>query len=423
MIAIVGAGITGLVLSHRLSATGTDHIVLEADHRPGGMIHTVQLGEHVLECGPQRTRLTAGVAQLLDDLDLRQELLLAPEDLPLYIYREGKLRRAPLGVRDMVTTDLLRWRGKARLLMEPFTAGEKPDETVASFVTRKLGREAYEYLVGPLYGGLYASDPRNMLMRLSLSRALRELGVSGSLVLTVLRRALRGSRIPPACSFQRGMATLPEALCRQHGERIHLATPARHIRRAGQTTGYEIVTSDTTYSVSAVVITTPADEAARLLENVAAQAADRLRRLTYNPLAVVHLFSENSLKGMGYQVPFSEDLVTRGVTWNSSLFNRPGIFTAYLGGARNPEAVRRDDEWLAATARREFQQVTGAPSETLHIARTRMPAWDRTWQALEGLRLPRNIHICSNYESRAGVPGRIEQARKLAARLASRGSL
>ena len=51
---------------------------------------------------------------------------------------------------------------------EPFTRAPDPDETVARLFTRKLGRQAYERLIGPLYGGLYASDPADMIVGLSV---------------------------------------------------------------------------------------------------------------------------------------------------------------------------------------------------------------------------------------------------------------
>src|SRR5690606_39838895 len=106
--------------------------------------------------------------------------------------------------------ELIGWRGKARLLMEPLTGGVRREETVARYLTRKLGREAYERVAGPLFGGLYASDPADMLVRHSLAGLLRELGVRRSLTRAMRRRRGGAAALGPC---PRGQAGLPDAVC------------------------------------------------------------------------------------------------------------------------------------------------------------------------------------------------------------------
>ena len=60
-VAVVGAGVTGLALGHYLAAARVPHIVFEADARPGGVIRSARVEGHLLEWGPQRTRLTAAL--------------------------------------------------------------------------------------------------------------------------------------------------------------------------------------------------------------------------------------------------------------------------------------------------------------------------------------------------------------------------
>jgi oxygen-dependent protoporphyrinogen oxidase len=171
-------------------------------------------------------------------------------------------------------------------------------------------------------------------------------------------------------------------------------------------------------AASDVVVTVPADAAAALLDDVAPDAAGRLGRLHYNPLAIVHLETDGGgPRGLGYQVAFGEPLRTRGVTFNDSLFGREGIRTAFLGGARDPDILRESDERIGAIAAEELGVVTGSEAEVLRVTRTRVPAWDRSWTALEGLALPPRVHLCTNYESRIGIPGRIANATALARRL------
>jgi protoporphyrinogen/coproporphyrinogen III oxidase len=167
-----------------------------------------------------------------------------------------------------------------------------------------------------------------------------------------------------------------------------------------------------------VVVTTPAPVASRLLAGIAPEASRAIGALTYNPLGVVHLHAGDGVpRGLGYQVGFGEALATRGVTFNHSLFERRGVYTAYLGGAKRPEVVELDNGALGALAAEEFARVTGVPAEVLAVARERMPAWDRSWAAVQGMRMPRGLHIAANWESRPGLPGRLAQARRLAATL------
>lgn len=418
MIAIIGGGLTGLALSHRLSGHGVEHRVFEAQERPGGVIRSGRVDGHLLEWGPQRGRLTAGMKELIQELDLEGDVVTSPPGLPLFVYRAGRLRQVPFSAAQFLATDLLSWRGKLRVALEPLTAGPDPREAVSSFFIRKIGPDAYEGLVAPLYGGLYGSDPADMVLGLSLVHVLREFGIRRSLLLPLVRR--RGKILPPpALSFTDGLQTLTDALYRRNREQIRLGAPVRGLRAVPGR--WAVQAEDEELEADQVVLTCPAPVAARLLEGVAPDASARIGSLHYNPLAVVHLHARTRLRGLGYQVALGEALATRGVTFNDSLFGREGIYTAYLGGARRPGVVSEPDDRIAGIALAEFRHVTGYDAEPLAVQRERMPAWDRSWTALEGLELPEGIRIAANWESRPGMPGRLQQAKRLAAALAGGG--
>ncbi|MGD8320858.1 MAG: protoporphyrinogen oxidase [Gemmatimonadota bacterium] len=415
MIAVVGGGITGLALGYELQRLGADFVVLEASDRPGGVIRSARVDGRILEWGPQRTRLTAGVGELVRDLGIEDEIVTAPADLDLFVYRAGRLRKVPFGALDFVRSDIVGWPAKLRLLWEPFTAGPDPRERVARFFTRKVGREVYETLVAPLYGGLYASDPADMVVGLSLGHVLREFGIRRSLLLPLIRRG--GSITPPApLSFREGMQTLPDALARALGADLRLQSPVHGLSRHGDDWTVEL--DEGTVEAEHVVLTAPAPSVAGLLDDVAPDAAAALRTLVYNPLAVVHLDADTPLRGLGFQVAFTEvDLALRGVTFNDSLFGRKNVYTAYLGGARHPEVTTMDDDALAALAVDEFRRCTGYEGRPLAVEREAMPAWDASWSALKGLTLPEGLHVAANWASRPGIPGRLAEARRTAQRL------
>src|SRR3954468_15588154 len=135
-----------------------------------------------------------------------------------------------------------------------------------------------------------------------------------------------------------------------------------------------------------VVITGNATSTASFLTSLSPDSAASIRSLHYNPLAIVHLHSTDRVqRGLGYQVGFDETLYTRGVTFNDAMFARDGVYTSYLGGARHPEVLDWADEDIGRVASEEFARVTGASSTIISVARTAMPAWDRTWAALADL--------------------------------------
>jgi oxygen-dependent protoporphyrinogen oxidase len=410
VIAIVGGGLTGLALGWHLARRGVEHVVLEASDRPGGVIRSEWVEGHLLEWGPQRTRLGGLVGEIVAELGIGDEVITAPPGLPLFVHRRGKLRRVPFSAGDFLRSDVVGWGAKLRLLAEPLTGGPRPGEDVARYLSRKVGRELYENMLGPLYGGLYASDPADMLVDLSLGHVLREFGIGRSLLLPLLRRGGRLSP-PPACSFREGLWTLPAALFRADRESVRLDSPVHRI--TGRRGDFVLETAAGEVRAGEVVVTAPAGAAARMLEALAPDAAARIATLRYNPLAVVHLHAETGLRGLGYQVSFAERLVTRGVTFNDSLFGRHGVYTAYLGGAKAPKAVARPDDELAETAVREFRLVTGRDARPLSVRREHMPAWDASWRALQGLSLPPGLHLAANWESRPGIPGRLAQAKRL----------
>jgi oxygen-dependent protoporphyrinogen oxidase len=420
-VGIVGAGITGLALAHYLGERGVDSVAFEAASDPGGVIKSARVDGRVLEHGPQRTRLTPEIEALVDDCGLRSDLRTADTDLPLYVYVDGRLRQVPFSPREFLSTDLLSVRGKVRMLAEPLTEGARDDETAADYFVRKFGTEAYHNLVEPLFGGIYGSDPAEMPGKYAL-RTVEKMERSGSLLRAVVNRRLEGKERQPPISFDDGMAQLPRALYEHNVDRVNLETAVDRIVPEG--TGYRLETGSGSHRVDHVVVTTRADVAAGLLADVDKGSARALRRLYYNPLAYVHLYSAADPAGYGYQVRHDEPLRTLGVTWNASLFDRDGVYTCFLGGMENPGLVDRSARELGRVASQEFETVMGAEAEVLNVTRhpRGIPAYDGSWTAMADVNLPDGVTLASNYAGRMGVPARVREAKRLAERFAADGA-
>lgn len=74
-------------------------------------------------------------------------------------------------------------------------------------------------------------------------------------------------------------------------------------------------------------------------------------------------------------------------------------------------------EALAQAAVDGFRRTTGYEASPLAVEQTRMPAWDMSWKALDGLSLPDGLHVTGNWWSRPGLPGRLDEARRVAGAL------
>jgi len=417
-VGVVGAGVSGLTLVHELHKRGHEAVCFEVLGEPGGIMKSVEVGGRVVELGPQRLRLSPTVASLLDELGLRDEVILGDDEKPLYVYHDGELYVVPLSVREAFTTDLLSWRGKARILAEPFTRGAKEGETVEEYLTRKFGAEAARRFLGPLYSGLYGTDTDEMLQEYSLGRALENAGVGRSVLLWVIAKALKGRETPPVCTFEEGLGRIPHALYEEHADSVSLNTSVREVVGSGVgEDGYGVVTDDGTTEVDEVVLTTPAGTTADLLKGVAPDSSEAMRALRYNPICMVFLDSGFDDDGIGALAP--DDLRISGVTWNASFLDRERVFTCYVDEGSYPGVKEATDSTLGKVAAEEFERMTGASAEPIHIHRWEpgMPAYNGSWTATEEIGLPSDVHLCSNFVERPGIPGRIRHARRLASEI------
>lgn len=417
-VAVIGAGITGLALTRALVQRGIPVSTFEATARPGGVIRSASVDGALLEYGPQRLRLSEPIQRIVSELSLEPRLRRAPDDMPLYVFADGALREVPRSIRAFLRTDLLSTRGKVRVLAEPVTRTGKPTETAGGLLRRKFGREAYRHIVEPLLGGIYASDPDTMPAGEAIQPLLELERRERSLLFAAVKRLARRGNVPPVISFDDGLAELPTALYDAHRDVVRLDTPVDTIR-SGPDDSFLLDTGDEDVQADIVVVTVPAWEAAGLLGEFSIAGLDALDQLRYNPLAIVHLAADTGRNGLGYQVRRGEDFDTLGVTWNDALFDRDGVHTAFLGGAWDPDIVDRDPTAIGETAQHEFHRIMGQHPAILDVTilPRAIPAYDTTWNDLESLSLPTDIHLVTNYTGRIGVPGRIRAANRTAERI------
>jgi len=396
-VAVVGGGIAGLAAAHRLEALdpGAEVVLIERTERLGGKLMTERDAGFLVEGGADSflTRKTRGVG-LCEELGLAEDLIpRRPENHRTFVRRGRELLRLPEGLTGAIPTNLealedttlLSEAGKARLADEPKqpVAVADEDESVAAFVTRRFGREAYDALVEPLLTGIYGGDGEQLSLSATFPR-LRTLEREHGSVL----RGLAGEAPPPPsarppfmslrCGVQQLVERLQESFERTH---VRLRSIADSVA-IGPARRYAVkLRAGGTVDADALVLACPAWATAKLLASLDPALAGLHREIPYASSAIVTFAHAAGalppLDGYGYVVPRVESSDVLACSWSSSKWqgrapDGHGLLRVYAGrvGGRDVTRAGRDD--LIALAMDELRYLgIDATPERVWIQRWR----------------------------------------------------
>jgi oxygen-dependent protoporphyrinogen oxidase len=387
-IVIVGAGISGLSAAWFLHRKGFAVRVLEANDRVGGVIETEAADGYLIERGPNSTMQKPGtpddaLGRIVEQTGLADRLLeAAPAARKRFVMRNRQLLSLPGSPGEGITTKLFSTRAKLRLLAEPFIGRARDEETVAEFVTRRLGREFLDYAVAPFISGVYAGDPAKLSVRAAVARIYALERDHGSLIrgAFALRKLGKGAGMPAGrlVSFDEGMAVLPAAIAGALPEgAVETGCRVAALERTGDNWRVRYSGADGAAEVEAahVILAVPAGATANLMEPLAPEAATLLRAIPYAPIVSAGLGYARGqvahpLDGFGFLVPRVEGVRTLGGLFSSTLF--PGrapdgrvLITAFIGGTTDPDAVTLDDDAVTGAIEADLKAalaIDGAPA-------------------------------------------------------------
>lgn len=446
-VVVVGGGIAGLAAAHALAADAAyDVMVLEGSPEVGGKLRLAEVAGVSVDVGAEAMlNRRPEAVELARDLGLD---LVHPAATSSRLWTRGSLRPLPRSVMGVPTdldqlaeTGVLSPDGLARVREEPTLPPTvlDGDVSVADLVGRRLGPEVVDRLVEPLLGGVYAGHASSLSARAALPQVVALLD-RGSL-LEAAAALPPTPDIPVFAGLRGGIGTLPAALVGSGRFTVRTGATVREIRRTptgfvlelGPTAAPELLEADR------VVLATPATPTARLLTDLAPDAAAALAEIEYASMAIVTLaFREadvGELPGSGFLVPPVDGRAIKAATFSFAKWDwvrEAGggllVLRTSLGRHREEAALQVPDEELVITSLADLREATGldaAPADT-HVQRWGggLPQYavghlDRVARVRAAIARVPGLAVCGAAYDGIGIPACIASARRAVAEVSA----
>jgi oxygen-dependent protoporphyrinogen oxidase len=451
---IIGGGITGLSAAWHLQqvAPGVSYTLLEKSNRWGGKIVTETIpglegGQFTIDAGPESFITRKPEAwELACEMGITDSVIdPGSETRNMYVLEGSKPVEIPLSPVKFIRSPLMSGRGKLRMLQEPFvpTKRDGEDESLAQFVTRRLGREALDKFIGPVLAGIYNTNPETQSI-LTTSPIMREMEAEyGGLFKGALgrMRAARAAKVatngaanghprpPRFITFQNGAEELVEALVARLEGDLRLGVDIEAIWHTN--THYEVILSEGLPSrADAILFATPANVTARLLEAMAPHAAKSLAKIRHENIGTISLAYRDADVQLpapinGLMIPRREKRTIDAITWTSNKMPARAplgyaLIRVFFGGSA-PHMVASTDPALLATVREELRDILGITAAPVDY---RVQRWPQSFpqadvghldlvDAIEAA-LPDGLYVAGSSYRGIGVPDCIRQGRDAA---------
>jgi oxygen-dependent protoporphyrinogen oxidase len=411
-VAIIGGGLSGLATAAQLNLlhqerrttdpnAALDVKLFEAKERVGGVIHTERVGDWVIDHGADMfATKPAAALDLITKLGAADRLIEPkPDRRGARICYGGNLVSIPDGfvlmratkAMPLWRTPLLSIAGKLRFFAERFVPTRKStvedDESVASFVRRRMGSEVLDRIVAPLSAGIYTAEVNKLSMRSTMGPIWAMEKSYGSLAAATkarkksgednLERSSSGARYGQFRSFAGGMIELIQTLSQSLPPGlIQTGVRVQSIQQDSATKTWNVSDANGTLGqYDYVVVALPPAAAAELLEPISADASQALGQIESASTAIAVLVVNRSdihkdIETFGFVVPASENRRILAGSFASHKFDGRAtddfvIIRVFMGGATQPELLKNDVDALIQIAREELAQIIGLQGEPL----------------------------------------------------------
>ncbi len=408
-VVVIGGGIAGLAAAYSLREhrkpgdKDFEVVLIERKERLGGNIRTEKTEGFLIEGGPDCFLSEKPWAmELCKRIGLEDDLLNTNEaNKKTFVLSRGRLHELPEGVILMIptkimplaTSSLISMAGKVRMGLEMFIPRkkDKADETLGSFVRRRLGQEVLDKIAEPLVAGVHAGDPETMSVRASFPKFVQLEEEYGSLIKGMLKRMelmKKAHKAPAPGTPPRKKVTMFLTLRGGLSDLVNTlvwkieAFPNTHIRKGLQVKsvlpaggGYEVAFEggEPPLRADAVVVAAPAYAASAVLSGLDHGLSEKLTAIPYVSTATVSIAFRKKdishpLNGFGFVVPKIEKRRIMAATWTSVKFSYRApddsvLIRCFVGGAKNMELVSLDDEEMIKMVRGELREIMGIDAE------------------------------------------------------------
>ena len=398
-IAILGAGTSGLAAAYRLQQLMPQAVlrVFDRRSRTGGVLETLSRDGFQIEQSADNfiTTVPWGL-QLCKELGLDSELVQTnPNVRRTYVVRKGKLHllpdgflmMAPTKLMPMATTPILSPLGKLRAGLELLIPPRKDDidESMATFVRRRLGCEVFERLVEPLVSGVYAADMEKLSVLATLPR-FREMERQYGSLIWAMQRQLKankaahlaeqsGARYSMFVTLRNGLSVIGETIAqRLPPGSLKLNTEITQIDKTPEG-WWAVQTKGETQLFDAVIVAASTAETAKLLQNSLPILAEKLGKIEHEGTAIVTFAFDSAqikqeFRGMGFVVPKIEQNPILAGSFSSLKYEHRApqgkfLIRVFAGGARYPELAVMPDEQLVPLLLKELKKIIKIEGEPI----------------------------------------------------------
>ena len=436
---VVGGGISGLVAAYRIRiALGdrADITIFDPADRLGGVLRTEQLAGVPVDIGAEAfIARRPEVPALLAELGLADRQI-GTTGVQTTIYSQARLHALPSGTFNGIPTSAASMAGLvdeatcARIAGEP----DRPlhwrpgsDPSLGELVADRFGEQVVTRSVDPLVTGVYAGSAGGIGVRSAVPTVAAALDSGATSVTAAVRQVMPHAGSGPVFGAIAGgyQVLLAELVSRAGARWVQAAV--RRITAHGP--GWSLDDgSGTTWQADAVVVATPAPQAAALLGDCAPRAAAAAARIPVASAAVLAMavgagtpFPAQS----GVLVATGERLHAKAITLSTRKWGARGdaeLLRLSFGRFGDDIARTIDDGQLQAWAVDDLATVFGITVEPLGILVHRwldaLPQYapghgDLAAEVRAGL--PATVAVTGNYLDGVGVPACVAAAGRAAA--------
>jgi len=395
---ILGGGISGMGAAFKAQEQGQEFLLLEAASQLGGCLSSMEVGGHTLDIGANSCAISEDFEHFLVHLGLEDKVIKATAlSKKRFLFHDGKV--VPLGgLKDIFGASWLSLKGKWRFATEPFRKrGTAEDESVANFLSRRIGTEATKKLVEPVLGGIYAGNIHYLSAATVLEKFKLGEQENGSMLCTLFKAPPKPRKI---ISLEGGFSTIGEAFTQKFTEQVILEIKVQNIEKTSS--GFLVETNRGNFDCKQLISTLPAYVLAKL---IGGDLECHLQELTYEELSVSH-FAEDLLQvafdGFGILIPSSANMKIKGILFTSSVFHgrapkRKRNITVFHK-ATNMESIQNELDSILGDHSRKLLH-TYYWKQAIPQSHVGFGPWKK--ELLE--QLPRGMYLAGNYLGKVGV--------------------